>query len=264
MEIVADLRRAIDENCFELHAQPIVPAHGRNAPTYYELLIRMRNARGQLVSPASFIPAAERYGLMPLIDRWVIRNAFLQLAAYCRVEPNCQFAINVSADSLSDPTLWEYVQTQFLETAMSPSNITFEVTETGLIHNVGHAAGFLRQAQAAGCRIALDDFGTGLSSLSYLKQFPLNVIKVDGSFIRHLASQPLDQTIVRAIAEIAKSMSACTVAECVEDGQTMHLLEQQGVDFVQGWHTGRPVPLATLTRHCVAREETFLEETAVA
>jgi diguanylate cyclase (GGDEF)-like protein/PAS domain S-box-containing protein len=264
MEIVADLRRAIDENCFELHAQPIVPAHGGDAPTYYELLIRMRNARGQLVSPASFIPAAERYGLMPLIDRWVIRNAFLQLAPYCRVEPNCQFAINVSADSLSDPTLWEYVQAQFLETAMSPSNITFEVTETGLIHNVGHAAGFLRQAQAAGSRIALDDFGTGLSSLSYLKQFPLDVIKVDGSFIRHLSSQPLDQTIVRAIAEIAKSMSACTVAECVEDSQTMHLLEQQGVDFVQGWHTGRPVPLATLTRHPMAREETFLEETAVA
>ncbi len=246
MEIVADLRRAIEENCFELHAQPIVLPEATTQPTYFELLVRMRNAAGDLISPALFIPAAERYGLMTMIDRWVIRHAFAQCAPHCGQGCDLRLAINLSADSLSDPTLWDFVQDQFLCTGVSPSAITFEITETGLIQNLAHARSFLSQAQKAGSRIALDDFGTGLASLSYLKQFPLDVLKIDGAFIKKLIANPLDQTIVSAIATIARGMKACTVAECVEDTQTITLLQTLGVSYIQGWATGRPVPFQTV------------------
>jgi diguanylate cyclase (GGDEF)-like protein/PAS domain S-box-containing protein len=243
MQVVADLRRAIEENCFELHAQPIVSIRAHEAASRFEILVRMRDQHGNLISPALFIPAAERYGLMSLIDRWVIRNTFELLASFQQRPVDLHLSINVSAESLSDSALWSFVKEQFLITGVSPSEITFEVTETGLINNVAQASTFLSRVRAAGAKVALDDFGTGLSSLSYLKQFPLDAIKIDGSFIKKLASSPLDQTIVKSIADIARSMHASTVAECVEEVETIELLRHLGVDYVQGWATGKPTPL---------------------
>lgn len=243
MEIVADLRRAIEENCFELHAQPIASATVPGFATYFEILVRMRNERGQLVPPSLFIPAAERYGLMTMVDRWVIRNALKQYSSSRPCRFDLHFSINLSADSLSDDTLWSFVQEQFALSGVPPENITFEITESGLIQNLKTAKEFIELARRAGCRIALDDFGTGLSSLSYLKQFSFDVLKIDGSFVRELVSSPLDRSIIRAIAEIAKASDAATVAECVEDTQMIQLLQQLGIDYVQGWATGRPVPL---------------------
>ncbi len=246
MQVVADLRRAIESDSFELQAQAIVPA-GSSAPaTYFEILLRMRNEDGELISPALFIPAAERYGLMTMVDRWVIHHALKMYGQLCGNDHSSSFAINLSADSLSDPDLWAYVQGEFLRTGVPPSCITFEVTETGLIKNLETAKRFMLQAQGAGSRIALDDFGTGLSSLSYLKQFSLDVVKVDGSFIKQLLSNPLDRSIVHAVAQIARSMKAVTIAECVEDLATIALLQELGVDFVQGWAIGRPGSLRLL------------------
>ena len=246
MEMVAGLRSALDENRFELHAQPIVPASGKEAAPYFELLIRMTDKAGKLVPPSTFIPAAESYGMMQAIDRWVIRNALAAYAPTFKAGKNMRFAVNVSAESLSDPTLWAFVHEEFQRSGVPPAAITFEVTESGMIQNLDTAATFLKQAKQAGSRVALDDFGTGMSSLSYLKQFSLDVIKIDGSFVRNLCSTPLDQTIVEAIAKIARSMGASTVAECTEDMETVNLAATLGVDYVQGWATGRPQPLAVV------------------
>ncbi len=243
MKIVAGLRRSLEENRFELYAQPIVPLIASKAAQSFELLLRMRDENGEMVSPAAFVPAAERYGLMGLVDRWVIRAAMQMHAQHCPPGESVRFAVNLSAESLSDPTLWPYVAQQLGESGISPAALTFEVTETGLIGNFDHARGFVRSARQVGCKIALDDFGTGLSSLSYLKQFALDAIKIDGGFIRTLQDNVLDQAIVRSIAEIARSMKAATVAECVEDTAMLELLGGLGVDHVQGWATGRPEPL---------------------
>lgn len=243
MKIVAGLRRSLEENRFELYAQPIVPIIASETAQTFELLLRMWDENGEMVSPAVFVPAAERYGLMGLVDRWVIRAAMQMHAKHCRHGEHVRFAVNLSAESLSDSSLWPYVAEQLAKTGIPPAALTFEVTETGLIGNFDHARGFVRSARQVGCKVALDDFGTGLSSLSYLKQFALDAIKIDGAFIRTLQSNVLDQAIVRSIAEIARSMKAATVAECVEDAAMLDLLGGLGVDHVQGWATGRPQPL---------------------
>ncbi|MGI4757601.1 MAG: EAL domain-containing protein, partial [Janthinobacterium lividum] len=254
MEMVANLRSALEEDRFELHAQPIVPVSGREPTPYFELLIRMKDKAGNLIPPGQFIPAAESYGMMQSIDRWVVRKAFAMYAPVFKAGTNIRFAINLSAESLSDPALWAFVEEQFRSSGVPPSAITFEVTESGMIQNLETAASFLKQAKQAGSRVALDDFGTGMSSLSYLKQFSLDVIKIDGSFIRKLRSTLLDQTIVEAIAKIARSMGATTVAECTEDMETVELAAALGIDYVQGWATGRPQPLV----HVLAAKETKL------
>lgn len=243
MEAVSEIRAALEQDRFELHAQPIVPLGTPGTEPYFELLLRMRDSRGGLVVPAHFIPAAECYGMMQLLDRWVIRKTLAMYPTPGNPRLTIRFAVNLSADSLSDPTLWNFVYEQFQLTGVPPQAITFEVTESGLIRNMATARAFLTQAQATGCRIALDDFGTGMSSLSYLKQFPLDVIKIDGAFVRKLLSTPLDQSIVQAISQIAHSMGADTVAECAEDMETVDLLSSLSVDYVQGWATGKPQPL---------------------
>lgn len=248
MQVAADLRRCIEENCFELHAQPIVPAHAIEDQSYFEILLRMRGSDGQLVSPALFIPAAERNGMMAMVDRWVIRNTLRMYQDSKAAESHLRFAINLSAESLSDPSLWSFVSEQFLLSRVAPSAITFEITETGIIANLEVAKAFINSCRSAGCRIALDDFGTGLSSLSYLKQFSLDTIKIDGGFIRTLLQNPMDQAIVKAIGEIAQSVGATTVAECVEDAATVAMVTSLRVNYIQGWATGKPLPLGTLLR----------------
>lgn len=248
MRVVADLRKSLEENRFELYAQPIVEINALTTAKHFELLIRMRDESNHVIPPNLFIPAAERYGLMPLIDRWVIKKAFEQARSFNAATFGLHFAINLSASSLSDPTLWVYIADQLESTGLSPTGFTFEVTETALIRNLENARAFLVKARTAGSRVALDDFGTGLSSLSYLKQFPLDSIKVDGAFIRHLLQNPLDQAIVSAMSKIAQSMGAHTVAECVEDSATIEMLLEMNIDYIQGWATGKPQPLTEVLK----------------
>lgn len=245
IQVAADLRRCIEENCFELYAQPIVPVHAWEDHRYFEILLRMRGSDGSLVSPAVFIPAAERNGMMTMIDRWVIRNT-LGMCQKAKAASKMRFAINLSAEFLCDPLSWAFISEQILLTGVDPSSITFEITETGIIANLEVAKVFIKSCREAGCRIALDDFGTGLSSLSYLKQFPLDTIKIDGGFIRTLLQNSMDQAIVGAIGEIARSIGATTVAECVEDVATIAMAARLNINYVQGWVTGRPVPLSTV------------------
>lgn len=248
MQMAADLRRCIDEDCFELYAQPIVPSQALQDHGYFEILLRMKGSDGTLVSPALFIPAAERNGLMGLVDRWVIRKTFAMLGSLEGSGPQVRFAINLSAESLSDSTLWSFVSAQLRLTGISPSAITFEITETAIIRDLHIAKDFIASCRRAGCRVALDDFGTGLSSLSYLKHFSLDTIKIDGGFIRSIVQNPMDQAIVRAIGEVARSIGATTVAECVEDVAAIAMVKDLGITYVQGWATGRPIPLETALR----------------
>ncbi len=255
MEAVSEIRLALDQNRFELYAQPIVSLRSRSTAPYAELLLRMRDIEGTLVTPSSFIPAAESYGMMQTIDRWVIHNALTLYAASMGSGHSARFAINLSADSLSDSTLWDFVHEQFRLSRVPPAAITFEVTESSLIRNMDTARTFLRLAQAEGCRIALDDFGTGMSSLSYLKQFPLDVIKIDGAFVRKLLDTSLDQSIVQAISQIAHSMGAETVGECAENVETVELLTTLNVDYVQGWATGKPEPFVTMLQRLIDKPQ---------
>lgn len=243
MGVASNLRRSIEENRFELHGQPIVPAGRLNDVRYFEVLLRMRGSDGELVLPALFLPAAERFGMMALLDRWVIRNALQLFQQADAAKSGYRIAINLSAESLSDATLWLYISEQFLLTGVPPSSVTFEVSETGIIRNLDVAKRFMKSCREAGSHIALDDFGTGLSSLSYLKQFPLDTIKIDGVFIRTLLHHSLDQAIIRSIGEIARSIGATTVAECVEDAQTIAIVRELKIDWIQGWATGKPEPL---------------------
>lgn len=184
--------------------------------------------------------------MMAMVDRWVIRNTLSMYNTLGTAQAPIRLAINLSAQSLSDASLWTFVLEQFLLTGVDPAMITFEVTETGIIDSLDVAKNFMKHCRQAGSRIALDDFGTGLSSLSYLKQFPLDTIKIDGGFIRTLLLNPLDQAIVRSIGDIARSLGAETVAECVENDETIQMVRELKVDWIQGWATGRPVPLSSV------------------
>ena len=266
METLGELRLALEQQRFELHAQPIVPVHNTGDQSYFELLVRMRDASGGLVPPAVFIPAAEKYGVMRDLDRWIIRHA---LESYSR-HPflgDLRFSINLSGQSLSHPELWPFVYEEFRRTAVPPQTITFEVTETGLIENMETAEAFLQQARRLGCRVALDDFGSGLSSLGYLKRFTLDYLKLDGSFVKQMCSSKLDQAIVRSAAQIAHTMNAVSIGECAEDAATVEKLGELGVNLVQGWATGKPRLLqevlqehAQQARPAVRRQEQAVPE----
>lgn len=241
LQVLHQIASALEHNRFELHAQPIVRVEAPGEKTYYELLLRMRDEAGDMVLPGDFLPVAEQHGLMRGIDRWVVRHALQAYSAHPAAS-GVHFAINLSGESLNDVDLYAFVLGEFNSSGVPPKNVTFEVTETGIIENLGTATVFLRQVRALGCRVALDDFGKGMSSLSYLSTFPLDFVKVDGSFVRNLRDNATNQSIVRATAQIAHTMHASTVGECVEDAETMHLLETLGVHNIQGWLTGRPRP----------------------
>ncbi len=263
IQVASDLRRYIEENRFELFAQPIVPSESPAEVSYFEVLLRLRGDEGELISPAHFIPAAERFGMMGLLDRWVIRNTLRLYGESAAAEAGFRLSINLSGESLSDESLWPFILKQFVLLGVAPSSITFEVTETGIIRNLDVAREFMRKCRQAGCGIALDDFGTGLSSLSYLKQFPLDTIKIDGEFIRTLLNQPVDQAIIRAIGDIARSIDATTVSECVEDSETLEMLRELKVDWIQGWVTGRPIPLQHALATATARKSLPMAEANV-
>ncbi len=254
METLTQLRSALEEDRFELHAQPIVSVCSTEEKSYFELLVRMRDTSGALVQPNLFIPAAEKFGMMRELDRWVIRNA-LQVYSGHPSLGNLRFAINLSGQSLSDVGLWAFVRAVFQKTGVPPETITFEVTETSIIDNITVATTFLQEVRQLGCRVALDDFGTGMSSLSYLKQFAMDYLKIDGSFIKQLGDSPLDQSIVRATSEIARTMQVITVGECAEDMRTVELLQELGVNLVQGWATGHPQLLQEVLCEHAANQE---------
>ena len=230
------IRRAIDEDRLVLHGQPIVDIASGEA-VQEELLVRMIGEDGQLVMPGVFLPPAERFHLVPTIDRWVICQA-AQLAAERRVE------VNLSGQSIGDSALPDYVEGQLRDAGADPSNVVFEITETAAARDIGQATRLAERLSALGCGFALDDFGTGYGSFTYLKHLPVDYIKIDMEFVRNLKPGSPDVQVVSAIIDVARKFGIQTVAEGVECQETLELLAELGADFAQGYHLGFPAPVA--------------------
>src|SRR5215831_17180158 len=228
MEWVDRLQRALAEDRFVLYAQPIHPlSTDATMPNYVELLVRLRSERDELVPPMAFVPAAERYNLMPAIDRWVMRNAFAMLAGN-RKRPGAWqsglCAINLSGASINDDSFLDFVLDEFKRSELPHSLICFEITETTAVTSLSKAAEFIAALRGLGCRFSLDDFGAGVSSFSYLKHLPVDYVKIDGSFVRDMAHDPVDRAMVEAIHRIGHVMGKQTIAESVEATEIIELL----------------------------------------
>ncbi|WP_299489492.1 bifunctional diguanylate cyclase/phosphodiesterase [Acaryochloris sp. IP29b_bin.137] len=241
---VSTIRQALEENRFRLFYQPIVPLDiEANIPTCYEILLRLQDSQGKILSPGSFIPAAERYGLMLEIDKWVIKNVLYKYGKHFQHQDNTHIAINLSGSSLNDDALLVFVQEQLEQTQLEAQKICFEITETVAISNFKQAIKFIEKMKELGCQFALDDFGSGFSSFSYLKRFPVDYLKIDGSLVKDIVKDSTHQVMVSAINQICRTMGIKTIAEFVENGDTIVALEAIGVDYLQGYALGKPQPL---------------------
>ena len=247
MQWISRLQKALDEDRFRLYHQIIKPlGEGVSEPPFSELFIRLIDEQGKLVYPGSFIPAAERYGLIPTIDRWVLRTALRQLGDSRNpvMAPNSRFAINLSGLSLGADGFLDFVVEELNRTRIPPDRVFFEITETSAIANLPMAMRFISVLKGMGCRFVLDDFGQGLSSFGYLKNLPLDFLKIDGGFVREMVSDPIQAALVASIHEIGEVMGLRTIAESVEDEATLEALRDIGVDYVQGYLFQRPRPLS--------------------
>ena len=213
---------------------------------HFECLLRLRDEDSQLLSPGTFIPAAERYGLMPTLDRWVIAKAIQTLAEHSQhlhLIDTC--AINLSGPSLDDDGLLEFVKAQLQQYQIEPRLLCFEITETSAIGNLSSAIRLIEALRAMGCRFALDDFGVGMSSLTYLKQLPVDYLKIDGGFVRDMLEDQDNHAMVEMFNRIAHILGKKTVAEFVESREIAQALKSMGVDYVQGYAIARPRPLGS-------------------
>ncbi|MBI5141020.1 MAG: EAL domain-containing protein [Nitrospirae bacterium] len=245
MEWVAKLNTAFEKNRFILCAQKIMPlVSGADDRAHYEILVRMMDDDNRAIAPGMFLPAAERYNITPRLDRWVITATFKWLAAHPEhLEALHLCSINLSGLSLGDPEFLAFVIRQFEDTGVPASKICFEITETAAIANVNEATGFIKTLKKFGCIFALDDFGSGLSSFAYLKHLPVDLLKIDGVFVKDIVDDQLDMAMVKSINEIGHVMGKRTIAEFVENAEILRVLREIGVDYVQGYHIGRPEPL---------------------
>jgi diguanylate cyclase (GGDEF)-like protein len=249
INIAGQLRAAIDAGRLQLYSQLIVPFACAESPRpHFELLLRMLDEDGRTVGPDRFLSAANRYQLMPEIDRWVINQAIAMLEPQAELLAghSVSFAINFSGQSLNDESFVDFLLERIRSSGINPAVFTFELTENATIANIARAETLIRQLRGLGCNVALDDFGTGLSSLAYLRQLPVTMLKIDGSFVRDILKDPRAESMVRAIAQLARSMSLTTVAEYVETEEIRTRLATLGVDYGQGFAIGRPAPLAQL------------------
>ncbi len=241
MEWVSRLQRALHEGRFVLYAQEIISI-GDQTPrsSHRELLVRMLDDHDKVIPPMAFIPAAERYSMMPLIDQWVVQNAFARISS---LGPDCgTYAINISGTSIGDERFLEFVREQLRRYVMPPRSICFEVTETAAIANFDKAARFFGELKSLGCLFSLDDFGAGMSSFGYLKHLPVDFIKIDGSFIKDVAHDPVDFAMVRAINDVGHVMGKKTIGEFVDGEMGLAKLREIGVDFAQGNWISPPTP----------------------
>jgi diguanylate cyclase (GGDEF)-like protein/PAS domain S-box-containing protein len=249
MKWVSRITSAVEDNRLELYYQPIIgigKRHGKSRG-HYELLLRMRDENGEIVSPDQFIPAAERYNLMSTLDRWVIHEALSQLADRNPEAEKAHFtlAINLSGTSLSEDRFLGFVIDELKKQNLPDGAICFEITETAAISNLSRVIHFMQSLKKLGCKFSLDDFGSGLSSFTYLKNLPVDYLKIDGQFIRNVAEDMVDESMVRAKSQVGQAMGIETIAERVESKKVLDKLSEIGVEYAQGYYIARPTSVQT-------------------
>ncbi|MCX7111474.1 MAG: EAL domain-containing protein [Proteobacteria bacterium] len=238
---------ALSENLFVLFVQPIVNIKN-GLTSHYEVLLRMRGEGSTLIAPSHFIEIAEHTGLIHTLDRMVLSQAALQLALLNDLSRDITLTVNLSGHAFTDPDLLNHIRQVIHNNKLNPKQIIFEMTETAAVTDFDSVLALMKAINSIGCLFALDDFGTGFSSFSYLRQLPFEYIKIDGSFIRNLRTRPDDQVLVKAIAEIAVAFNKKTIAEQVEDAETLAYLKEIGIDYSQGFYTGRPLEITEAFR----------------
>jgi len=238
------LQAALKENRFHLYQQVIVPAHGDDGGPALEVLLRLQDEAGHELPPSEFMRAAERYRLMGLVDRWVVQATFAALGrGAIPVPAHRSVAINVSGQTLGDAQFLEFVVECFDTSGVAPAQVCFEINESAVVANLDHARRFVGVLHGMGCQFALDDFGSGVGSFSSLKNLPLDYLKIDGSFMRNLARDTVNQAMVAAMIKLARTLNFKVIAEQVEDAASVEVARRMGVDYLQGYAIGRPQPL---------------------
>jgi len=251
---VGQIANALEENRFQLYQQAIAPAKPESCfQEHYEVLLRLIDEDGELVMPADFMPSAERYNLMPAIDRWIVRTLFSSQGSYyrqvwqdCQAQESsckCTYAINLSGATINDEQFIDFLRSQFIEYQVPPQVICFEITETVAIANLNKAAQFIQELKQLGCRFALDDFGKGMSSFTYLKNLSVDYLKIDGAFVKEIVDDPIAAAMVEAIHRIGQVMGIKTIAEFVENEEIRQKVADLGVNYVQGYGIAQPTPL---------------------
>lgn len=250
INVAAQLRDALRADQFRLDLQPILPLQGGHKDLHFEVLLRMIAADGTSIAPERFLSAAARYQLMPAIDRWVVEHALATLADHAALlsQHSARFTLNIGGPSIAQPGFQDFVEGVVRASGLPPDKFCFELTETAAVANMGRAEAFMHHLRNLGCTFALDDFGTGFSSLAYLKALPVTLLKIDGSFVRDVIVDARSQSMVRAIAQLAKAMCMETVAEYVETDEIRRRVAALGVDYGQGFCLGRPQAIADVLR----------------
>jgi len=243
MQLVTHIQQSLDGDHFELMAQSISSLAGDKRPRF-EILLRMNDNEGNRVTSGAFFSAAERYQMMPQIDRWVVSATIAKLSENLDLVLNhgAIFSINLSGQSLSHDGLLEFIEEELTERKVPADCVCFEITESAAVSNLKRAQAFINALRERGCTISLDDFGAGLSSFAYLKSFNVDTLKIDGGFIRDITENRISESMVAAITQVAKVMDLTTVAEYVENEKTCKLITEMGVDFAQGHFIDRPIP----------------------
>ena len=243
MQWLSQINQALDEDRLSIVKQLIAPLQGDDSGVMAEILMRIHMPDGQEISPGAFIPAAERYNLMPSLDRWVIRRTLKTLS---KISPETdsieRYTVNLSGLSIGDPNFLNFIISEFEKTGVSPSRICFEVTETAAVASFSRAVRFMSLLREVGCQFALDDFGSGMSSFGYLRELPVDYLKIDGMFVADLDVDPFHRAIVRSITEVDHAAGKKTIAEHVDSQSNLDLLREMGVDYVQGFFIERPAP----------------------
>ncbi len=245
MQWISRLTDGMENNNFCLYFQPIesLKTSGKAAQhSYYEALIRYKDDNGKIYTPDNFLPAAERFGKIQLLDQWVITQAIKTFSENRFISSESMLSINLSGRSINNEKLLKHIKTQIKNNNINARRICFEITETEVIASLDNAIELMKEIKSLGCQFALDDFGSGLSSFNYLKNLPVDILKIDGAFIRNILNDPIDRAIVKSMYEVAKTMNIKTVAEFVEDRKTIELLREMGIDYVQGYAISKPIP----------------------
>ena len=245
LQWASELREALEEQRFLLFAQPIHALAAQASRPWYEILLRLRQRDGRIVLPGAFLPAAERFGLMPLIDRYVLDRVLGRLLRPDHAN-GARLSVNLSGRSLEESSIVDTLDRYFASPGHPPGQLCIELTETTAVAHLGRTREFIARLRGAGCRFALDDFGTGVSSFAYLKHLPVDYLKLDGSFVRDITREPIDHAMVESIHRLAQIMGFETIAEFVEDQPTLDLLRHIGIHHGQGFLLGQPAPLESL------------------